>query len=65
MQQEWEDEKRRHDRDLKATHDGHNAIIKKIEESKDQVQKLESKIKEAERNKVYVDNELETLREDK
>jgi len=29
------------------------------------VQKLESKIKEAERNKVFVDTELESLREDK
>ena len=35
MQQEWEDEKRRHDRDAKVTHEGQQAILKKIEEAKE------------------------------
>lgn len=35
MQREWEDERRRLDRDLQADHEGHQAIIKQIEESKE------------------------------
>ena len=37
MQQEWEAEKRKYERELQETHEGQNAIISQIEESKENV----------------------------
>lgn len=65
MQREWEQEKSKFERELQESHEGHQAIIDKIETSKEQVIQLESKTKDVERNRVLVDTELEGLREDK
>lgn len=65
MQQEWEGEKRKYERELQETHEGQGAIIQQIEESKAQVQKLDNKAKEFERQKRLVETELEDLQVDK
>ncbi len=65
MQREWEDERDKYERELQESHDGHQAIIDKIDTSKESVYKIQNKIKEVERNKVMVDTEIEGLREDK
>jgi len=49
MQQEWDNEKQRYERELHETSEGQNAIIKQIEESKEGVHKLENKIHDYER----------------
>lgn len=59
MKQEWEAEKHKIERELQETHEGQNAIIKQIEESKIAVKKLEDSIKESDRQKRLVENELE------
>ena len=40
MLQEWENEKRKYERELQETHEGHRAILKQVEESKESVAKL-------------------------
>ena len=65
MQHEWEAEKRKYEMELQETHEGQNAIIQQIEESKDLVGKLEGKAKDIERQKRLVETELEDLKVDK
>ena len=65
MKQDWETEKFKYERELLENHEGQNAIIKQIEESKEQVKQLEDKIREFERQKRLVETELEDLKVDK
>ena len=51
MEREWEAERSKYERELRTTHEGHKAILKQVEDSKNAVQRLEAKVKDAERQK--------------
>lgn len=65
MKQEWETEKRKFERDLQEKHEGYNAIVSQIEESKTHVNKLERKIKDVESQLRHVETALEDCLVDK